>query len=81
MATPFVDRLQSELAELDALYEREFAGQARATRDVSILEDMIRRVDDVLSRIDQIPAVAQGRELAEGRKSAVAMRETYVEER
>jgi hypothetical protein len=81
MATPFVDRLQSELAELDALYEREFAGQARATRDVSILEDMIRRVDDVLARIDQIPAVAQGRELAEGRSSAVAMRATYVEER
>lgn len=80
MATPFVDRLQAELAELDSLYEREFAGQSRASRDVSIIEGMIRRIDDVIARIDQIPSVAQGRELAEGRNTASAMRSTYVDE-
>jgi hypothetical protein len=80
MATPFLERLQADLASIDAVYQAEFAGQSRATRDVGALEKLIARVDDVVARIDQIPAVAQGRELVEGRKSAVEMRTMYAEE-
>ena len=80
MATPFLERIQSELADLDATYERDFAGQPRPTRDLAALEQMVRRVDDIIARVDQIPAVARGRDLAEGRASAEAMRKMFSEE-
>lgn len=80
MATPFLERLQADLASIDAAYQAEFAGQSRATRDLGALEALIQRVDDVVARIDQIPAVTQGRDLAEGRKAASEMRGMYTEE-
>jgi hypothetical protein len=80
MATPFVERLQADLASIDATYQSEFAGQSRATRELGALEALIARIDDVVARIDQIPVVAQGRELTEGRKTALEMRGMYTEE-
>jgi hypothetical protein len=80
MATPFLERLQADLASIDSVYQAEFAGQSRATRDLGSLEALIKRVDDVVARIDQIPSVAQGRELLEGRKAALEMRAMYTEE-
>jgi len=80
MATPFVERLQADLASIDATYQAEFAGQSRATRDIGALEALIASLDEVVARVDQIPVVAQGRELTEGRKSALEMRGMYTEE-
>ncbi len=81
MATPFLDRIQAELASIDAAYQAGFAGQSRATRDLGALDSLIADVDAVLTRIDQIPAVARGRELTEEHTSATGLRAMLREER
>jgi hypothetical protein len=62
-------------------YDRDFAGQSRATRDPKSLDDLIRRVNDVLRRIDEIPVAAQGPQLTSLRELVVGSKDVYESER
>jgi hypothetical protein len=81
MATTLFDRLRSEMDQISSEYDRDFAGQSRASRDVGALDKLLARVDDVLKRIDEIPMAAQGPQLAQLRELVVGSREVYATER
>ncbi len=57
------DRLTKDLEKLQAQYEEHFAGQSRQTRDVALLERMLRGAREVMAQVDAIPEGARGREL------------------
>lgn len=76
-----VETLGKELEQLDQQYASEFAGQSRATRDLGVLDRMIKRAQSVLERVDQIPAAARGPELVRLRESAVSTVDLYKQER
>jgi hypothetical protein len=80
MAT-LVENLGNELAELDREYADGFAGQSRMTRDLGVLDKIIKRAQSVLERVDQIPSAAQGPELERLRDAASKSIELYRQER
>jgi hypothetical protein len=77
----FIRRIQQDLDQLTSAYDRDFAGQSRATRDLSVLDDLVKKTKDVLARIDTIPAAAQGKELADLRETATNNLAMYETER
>lgn len=64
-----------------AEYDRDFAGQSRATRDIAQLDALIKKTKDVLRRIDEIPAVAQGPQITTFRELVVGSHSTYETEK
>lgn len=80
MAT-IVENLGKELEELDREYATGFAGQSRLTRDLDLLDKIIKRAASVLERIDQIPSAAQGPELIRLREAAMQNLGLYSQER
>lgn len=54
--------LRSQLDEISNTYEARFAGHSRVTRDVSEMEDLIRRAREVVQQLEALPAVARGAE-------------------
>lgn len=76
-----IETLGKELEQLDKEYSDEFAGQSRITRDVDVLDRMIKRAESILERVDQIPAAAQGPELIRLRDAAAGTVELYKQER
>jgi hypothetical protein len=62
-------------------YDRDFAGQSRASRDVTQIDKLIARTADVLKRIDEIPTVAQGPQLASLRETVVGSHGVYETEK
>lgn len=80
MAT-IVETLGSELEELDKEYAAGFAGQSRLTRDLDVLDALVRRCSSVLERIDAIPAAARGADLARLRETAAQTLALYRNER
>jgi hypothetical protein len=62
-------------------YDRDFAGQNRSTRDIEQMDRLIARTKEVLARIDEIPAVAQGPQLVELRTLVTGSHDTYETER
>lgn len=76
-----VETLGKELEQLDGEYSKEFAGQSRLTRDVGILDKMIKRAKSILERVDQVPSAAQGPELAKLRDAAAQAVDLYQQER
>ncbi|RYG78374.1 hypothetical protein EON77_09865, partial [bacterium] len=81
MATTLFDRLRAEMDSISSAYDRDFAGQPRATRDVSALDELLRRTGEVLARIDEIPQAAQGPQLSELRTLVTGSLETYQNEK
>lgn len=77
----FIRRIQQDLDQLSSAYDRDFAGQSRATRDLNTLDELVKKTKDVLARIDTIPAAAQGKELAELRDTATSNLSMYESER
>ena len=80
MAT-ILDSLSTELDQLDNDYSSNFAGQSRLTRDVGLLDSIIKRGHDIVKRIDQIPAAAQGPELVRLKDAAKKNLDLYAQER
>lgn len=80
MAT-ILESLGNEVEALDQAYAESFAGQSRLTRDLGLLDDMIKRGQSILARIDQVPAAARGPELTRLRDSAAQNLNLYVQER
>lgn len=80
MASNLVETLAQELNELEREYASDFAGQSRASRDLSQIKRMAERATSLLKRIDQIPTAAQGRDLAELRTAVAQVQKTYASE-
>jgi hypothetical protein len=80
MAT-LVENLGKELEQLDREYAAEFAGQSRLTRDLDVLDRMIKRAESVLERVDQIPSAALGPDLVRLRDAAAQSVDLYKQER
>ena len=81
MATTLLDTLRTEMDSISSEYDRDFAGQSRNTRDMDQLDGLIRKTKDVLKRIDEIPAVAQGPQLTTFRELVVGSQSTYETEK
>jgi hypothetical protein len=81
MATSLFDRLRTEMDQISSQYDRDYAGQARATRDLDALDGLLRRIADVQKRIDEIPLAAQGPQLAELRELVLGSKSVYETER
>jgi hypothetical protein len=81
LATTLFERLRTDMDNITAEYDRDFAGQNRATRDLDQMDQLIKRTKEVLARIDEIPSAAQGPQLIELRTSVVGTRDTYEGER
>lgn len=63
MATNLLETLRRDLDLITSIYEADFSGQSRATRDVAQLDGLIKRLKDVVARAGSIPAAVQGPEL------------------
>jgi hypothetical protein len=81
VATTLFDRLRAEMDQISSEYDRDFAGQSRATRDTEGLDSIVRRTVDVLRRIDEIPVAAQGPQLTALRELVASSKEVYETER
>ncbi|MBX3232279.1 MAG: hypothetical protein KIT84_21890 [Labilithrix sp.] len=76
-----LENLTTELSKLDDEYAAGFAGQSRLTRDVALLDSIMKRMRDVLSRIDQIPSAAMPADLIRLRDAAQKNLDLYAQER
>jgi len=56
MANRTLETLERELTETTAKYDAEFAGQARATRDLDLLDQLIARLRSLIADLDKLPA-------------------------
>jgi hypothetical protein len=81
MATPLTQSLQTEFDAINGDYETHFAGQNRATRDLSILDQLTSKTKALLARIDAIPAAARGPELTTLRQSIEDQKKLFEAER
>jgi len=54
--------LKSQVEDISNTYEARFAGHSRVTRDVSEMEDLIKRTREVVAQLEALPAVARGAE-------------------
>lgn len=80
MAT-LVENLGKELEQIDREYAAEFAGQSRLTRDLDLLDRLIKRAQSVVERASSIPVAAAGPDLARLKESASQNLELYKAER
>jgi hypothetical protein len=80
MAT-MLENLGREMDALDNEYAANFAGQSRLTRDIGLLDSIIERGNDLLKRINSIPAAAQGPELVRLKDAASNNIRLYAQER
>lgn len=81
MATTLFDRLRTEMDAISSAYDRDFAGQPRSSRDVTAIDELLRRTTEVLRRIDEIPQAAQGPQLVELRTLVTGSLTTYETEK
>lgn len=81
MASPLVASIQKDLEAIDNLYAEHFAGQSRATRDISRMDELIARSKTVLQRIQSIPAAAMGQDLQDLRGQIEEQLKLYNAER
>lgn len=58
MANRTLETLERELTETTARYDADFAGQARATRDLNLLDELIARLRSVITDLEKLPASA-----------------------
>lgn len=81
MATPLTQSIQTEFDAINGEYESHFAGQSRATRELSKLDQLISRTKSLLARLDAIPAAARGAELDKLRTDIDEQRKLFEAER
>jgi hypothetical protein len=56
-------RLEREIEEISQDYQKHFAGQSRADRDVSRMDKLIARVSEVISSIQNLPDAVRSQDL------------------
>ncbi len=81
MATNLLDTLRRDLDLITSLYEADFSGQSRATRDVAQLDGLLKRLKDVIARAGTIPAAVQGPDLITLKEEAGNTLALYENER
>lgn len=81
MATNLLETLRRDLDLITSLYEADFSGQSRATRDLAQLDGLITRLKDVVARAGTIPAAVQGPELISLKEDAGNTLALYEAER
>jgi hypothetical protein len=64
MATNVTAALAQEMEQIAVSYRTDFAGQSRASRDLTALGLLIKRTQDVIAKIHQAPAGSDGEELS-----------------
>jgi hypothetical protein len=70
MASFIATRMKQELDAIAKVYDDQFAGQSRGTRDLKLMDDLIRRTRNVLMQIDATPNASRDRELTDLKASA-----------
>lgn len=75
------DKLQRELESITAEYEEHFAGQSRATREVSRINSLVQRLETLLGQIEMIPASLRSGEVTALRDSVRETLGLYQNER
>lgn len=63
MASPTIEALKQEVEEINSVYAVRFAGQSRVTRDLSEMEELVRRTGEVKKQLDGLPASAKDEEV------------------
>ena len=58
MANRTLETLERELTETTARYDADFAGQSRATRDLSLMDELIARLRSAATDIEKLSAAA-----------------------
>lgn len=81
MATPLTQSIQTDFDAINSEYEANFAGQSRATRDLSKLDQLSSRIKALVARIDAIPAAARGADLNTLRNDIEEQRKLFEAER
>lgn len=81
MATPLTQSIQSDFDAINNEYEANFAGQNRATRDLSVLDRLTSRTKALLAKIDAIPGAARGPELTSLRNDIEEQKKLFEAER
>lgn len=75
------EKLQRELDQITSDYEANFAGQSRATRDLGLMDQLIKRLQAVLAQVDHLPASIRGPDLEAVRQGARDSLTMYQSER
>lgn len=55
MANRTLANLEQEIADVTARYESDFAGQARATRDLAVMDELLNRLRSVVTELEKQP--------------------------
>ncbi len=63
MASFIATRMKQELEAISKVYDAKFAGQSRGTRDLSEMDNLIRRTKNVVMQIDATPNATRDAEL------------------
>jgi hypothetical protein len=74
-------KLQSELDQITTEYQANFAGQSRATRDLGLIDQLVKRTQAVLDQVDHLPASIRGPDLEAVRLAARETLGMYQTER
>ncbi len=72
MANRTLANLEQEIADVTARYESDFAGQARATRDLAVMDELLNRLRSVVAELEKLAksdGVTAALEQARGRLS------------
>lgn len=74
-----VTELQQELEQIMAGYDAGFAGQARATRDLAVLDELIARLKKLVPQLEKAPAGEVGSTLETARTQLKMYENEHVE--
>jgi hypothetical protein len=81
MATDPLEQLSQEFQDISAVYEQEFAGQTRQTRDLERLESLMGQLRGLVARVERAAAALQGEALGRLRAEALETLAMYEAER
>jgi len=70
MASFIATRMKQELESISKVYDAKFAGQSRGTRDLSEMDNLIRRAKNVVLQIDATPNSSRDADLVALRNDA-----------
>ena len=78
MASTSIEALEQDVEQVTSVYEANFAGQSRATRDLSMLEGLVKRLQAVVAQLEKARPGAGSKEatLLESARARLTMYES-----
>jgi hypothetical protein len=76
MANRNLATLEQELADVTARYESDFAGQARATRDLALLDELLNRLASAVAELEKLPSNDKVAPVLEQTRTRLSMYQT-----